>query len=77
MSFGSQGESAFRTYLAAAARLDIMAMNGEGGELPELIGWSPRNRAQQVAIGPVRRERAHARLLPDDRDQDRPGREAG
>lgn len=51
MSFGSQGETAFRSYLAAAARLDIIAMNGEGGELPELIGWSPRNRAQQVASG--------------------------
>jgi glutamate synthase (NADPH/NADH) large chain len=60
MSFGSQGESAFRTYLAAAARLDILAMNGEGGELPELIGWSPRNRAQQVASG---RFGVNARML--------------
>jgi glutamate synthase (NADPH) large chain len=51
MSFGSQGEAAFRSYLAAATRLDIIAMNGEGGELPELIGSSPRNRAQQVASG--------------------------
>ena len=60
MSFGSQGETAFRSYLAAAARLDIIAMNGEGGELPELIGWSPRNRAQQVASG---RFGVNARML--------------
>jgi len=60
MSFGSQGESAFRAYLAAAARLDIVSMNGEGGELPELLGWSPRNRAQQVASG---RFGVNARML--------------
>jgi glutamate synthase (NADPH) large chain len=60
MSFGSQGEAAFRSYLAAATRLDIIAMNGEGGELPELIGWSPRNRAQQVASG---RFGVNARML--------------
>ena len=60
MSFGSQGEAAFRAYLAAATRLDIIAMNGEGGELPELIGWSPRNRAQQVASG---RFGVNARML--------------
>ena len=60
MSFGSQGEAAFRSYLAAAARLDIIAMNGEGGELPELIGSSPRNRAQQVASG---RFGVNARML--------------
>src|SRR5690348_2592782 len=35
-------------------------MNGEGGELPELIGWSPRNRAQQVASG---RFGVNARML--------------
>jgi glutamate synthase (NADPH/NADH) large chain len=60
MSFGSQGEAAFRSYLAAAARLGIIAMNGEGGELPELIGSSPRNRAQQVASG---RFGVNARML--------------
>src|SRR6478735_4612330 len=60
MSFGSQGEAAFSSYLAAAARLDIIAMNGEGGELPELIGSSPRNRAQQVASG---RFGVNARML--------------
>jgi glutamate synthase (NADPH/NADH) large chain len=60
MSFGSQGEAAFRSYLAAAARLDIIAMNGEGGELPELIGSSPHNRAQQVASG---RFGVNARML--------------
>ena len=60
MSFGSQGEAAFSSYLAAAARLDVIAMNGEGGELPELIGSSPRNRAQQVASG---RFGVNARML--------------
>jgi glutamate synthase (NADPH/NADH) large chain len=60
MSFGSQGQAAFRSYLAAAARLGIIAMNGEGGELPELIGASPRNRAQQVASG---RFGVNARML--------------
>jgi glutamate synthase (NADPH) large chain len=60
MSFGSQGEAAFRAYLGAAARLDIVAMNGEGGELPDLLGWSPRNRAQQVASG---RFGVNARML--------------
>jgi glutamate synthase (NADPH) large chain len=60
MSFGSQGEAAFRSYLGAAARLDIVAMNGEGGELPELLGWSPKNRAQQVASG---RFGVNARML--------------
>ncbi len=51
MSFGSQGEAAFRCYLDAASRLGMIAMNGEGGELPALLGTSPVNRAQQVASG--------------------------
>ena len=49
MSFGSQGELAYRAYAEAAKRLDIICVNGEGGELPELMGLYPHNRGQQVA----------------------------
>src|SRR2546430_10342837 len=33
------------------ARLDLLCINGEGGELPDLIGKYPRNRGQQIASG--------------------------
>src|SRR5947207_2229833 len=42
MSFGSQGETAYRAYAEAMARLDLLCINGEGGELPDLIGRYPR-----------------------------------
>ncbi len=51
MSFGSQGESAFRAYAEAAKRLNIVAMNGEGGEIPDMIGRYTRWRGYQVASG--------------------------
>src|SRR5438105_9593571 len=51
MSFGSQGETAYRAYAEAMARLDLLCVNGEGGELPDLIGKYPRNRGQQIASG--------------------------
>src|SRR5438445_4035310 len=51
MSFGSQGEIAYRAYAEAMARLDLLCVNGEGGELPDLIGRYPRNRGQQIASG--------------------------
>ncbi|TMD59019.1 MAG: glutamate synthase [Chloroflexi bacterium] len=51
MSFGSQGEIAYRAYAAAMARLNLLCINGEGGELPDLIGRYPRNRGQQIASG--------------------------
>ncbi|GAB4576026.1 MAG: glutamate synthase-related protein [Anaerolineae bacterium] len=51
MSFGSQGELAYRAYASAAHRLNIVCINGEGGELPELLGQHPLNRGQQVASG--------------------------
>jgi glutamate synthase (NADPH/NADH) large chain len=51
MSFGSQGENSFKAYAEAAALLDIMCINGEGGELPELIGVNYKSRGQQVASG--------------------------
>jgi glutamate synthase (NADPH/NADH) large chain len=49
MSFGSQGETAFRAYAEGASRLNIICMNGEGGELEDLMGKYRHNRGQQVA----------------------------
>ncbi len=51
MSFGSQGETAFRAYAEAAKRLDIVCMNGEGGEIPDMVGRYFKWRGQQVASG--------------------------
>lgn len=51
MSFGSQGELAYRAYAEAAARLNIICVNGEGGELPDVMGVYKNNRGQQVASG--------------------------
>lgn len=49
MSFGSQGELSYKAYAAAAAHLNIICINGEGGELPEVMGKNPRNRGNQIA----------------------------
>jgi glutamate synthase (NADPH/NADH) large chain len=49
MSFGSQGELAYKAYGEAAYRLNIICVNGEGGELPEVMGQYPRNRGNQIA----------------------------
>ncbi len=51
MSFGSQGERAFRAYAEAAKRLNILAMNGEGGEIPDMVGQYVAWRGYQVASG--------------------------
>jgi glutamate synthase (NADPH/NADH) large chain len=51
MSFGSQGEVAYRAYAEAAYRLNMLALTGEGGELKDLIGRYPFNRGQQIASG--------------------------
>jgi len=51
MSFGSQGETAFRAYAEAAYRLNMICLNGEGGEIKDLIGRYPRHRGEQVASG--------------------------
>ena len=51
MSFGSQSEMAFRAYAEAARRLDIISLNGEGGEIKDMIGKYRRNRGQQLASG--------------------------
>ncbi|MCB9452081.1 MAG: alpha-hydroxy-acid oxidizing protein [Anaerolineaceae bacterium] len=51
MSFGSQGELAYKAYGEAASRLNIICVNGEGGELPEVMGRYPNNRGNQIASG--------------------------
>lgn len=51
MSFGSQGEVAFRSYAEAAARADMLSMNGEGGEIHDMYGRYPKHRGQQIASG--------------------------
>jgi len=51
MSFGSQGEVAFRAYAKAAHRLNIIALNGEGGEIHDMLGKYPHHRGQQIASG--------------------------
>jgi len=51
MSFGSQGETAYRAYAEAAMRANIIAMNGEGGEIQDMYGQYPKWRGQQVASG--------------------------
>jgi glutamate synthase (NADPH/NADH) large chain len=51
MSFGSQHETAFRAYPEAAMRLNIVSLNGEGGEIKDMIGKYPQWRGQQIASG--------------------------
>ncbi len=51
MSFGSQNETAFRAYAEAAYRLNIICLNGEGGEPKDMLGKYPHNRGQQIASG--------------------------
>lgn len=51
MSFGSQGELAYRAYFEAAHNLNMLCVNGEGGELPDLLGKHIHNRGQQIASG--------------------------
>lgn len=51
MSFGSQNETAFRAYAEAAERLNMISLNGEGGEIKDMIGKYPHTRGQQIASG--------------------------
>jgi glutamate synthase (NADPH/NADH) large chain len=60
MSFGSQGEAAFRAYAEAAKRLNMVCVNGEGGEIPDMLGKYTHWRGQQVASG---RFGVHAYML--------------
>jgi glutamate synthase (NADPH/NADH) large chain len=51
MSFGSQSEPAFRAYADAAKATNILCMNGEGGEIKDMIGQYRNWRGQQIASG--------------------------
>jgi glutamate synthase (NADPH/NADH) large chain len=51
MSFGSQSEPAFRAYAAAAKAINILCINGEGGEIRDMYGDYRKWRGQQVASG--------------------------
>ena len=51
MSFGSQGENSFRTYAEAGRKANVVCMNGEGGEIPDMLGKYRHNRGQQIASG--------------------------
>ncbi len=51
MSFGSQSEPAFRAYADAAKAINILCVNGEGGEIRDMYGKYRKWRGQQVASG--------------------------
>lgn len=51
MSFGSQSEPAFRAYADAAKEINILCMNGEGGEIRDMYGQYRKWRGQQIASG--------------------------
>ncbi len=51
MSFGSQSEPAFRAYAEAAKSINILCVNGEGGEIRDMYGNYRKWRGQQVASG--------------------------
>ncbi|HEY6671321.1 MAG TPA: glutamate synthase-related protein [Solirubrobacterales bacterium] len=51
MSFGSQSEPAFRAYAEAGKAINILCINGEGGEIPDMYGRYRKWRGQQVASG--------------------------
>ncbi len=51
MSFGSQSEPAFRAYADAAKAINILCINGEGGEIQDMYGKYRKWRGQQVASG--------------------------
>lgn len=51
MSFGSQNETAFRAYPKAADQLNMICMNGEGGEIKDMLGRYQKTRGIQIASG--------------------------
>jgi glutamate synthase (NADPH/NADH) large chain len=76
MSFGSQGETPFRIYAEAAKRLNIVCMNGEGGEIADMLGRYRKNRGQQIASGRLEDDGIpQFGRLPG--DQGRPGAKPG
>ncbi|HKT84143.1 MAG TPA: glutamate synthase central domain-containing protein, partial [Solirubrobacterales bacterium] len=48
MSFGSQSEPAFRAYAEAAKSINVLCVNGEGGEIRDMYGHYRKWRGQQV-----------------------------
>ena len=76
MSFGSQGEMAYRAYAEAASGSTSSAINGEGGEIRDMYGKYPQVARPAGRLGPLRRDLRDAQLVLPRRDQDRPGREA-
>lgn len=51
MSFGSQNEVAFRAYAEAADQLNMISLNGEGGEIKDMMGKYIKTRGHQIASG--------------------------
>jgi len=51
MSFGSQSEPAFRAYAEAAKAINVLCVNGEGGEIRDMYGRYRKWSGQQVASG--------------------------
>ena len=51
MSFGSQNEIAFRAYAEAADQLNMISLNGEGGEIKDMIGKYPHTRDNKWHLG--------------------------
>ncbi len=51
MSFGSQSEPAFRAYADAAKAINVLCINGEGGEIRDMYGKYRKWRGQQIASG--------------------------
>ena len=51
MSFGSQSEPAFRSYAEAAKSINVLCINGEGGEIQDMFGRYREWRGQQIASG--------------------------
>jgi|GEM_PF-53111 len=51
MSFGSQGEVAYKAYAKAGETLNMVTLNGEGGEMKEILGSYYNTRGVQIASG--------------------------
>ena len=50
MSFGSQNETAFRAYAEAAYRLNMISLNGEGGEIKDMLGKYPNSVVSKLLL---------------------------
>ena len=77
MSFGSQGETAFRAYPEAAKRHQHRLRQRRGRRDPRHVRQVPAVARAAGRVRPLRRHLGDAQLLLPGRDQDRPGREAG